>query len=338
MSRVAVIGAGSWGTAVAFLLADAGHEIVLWDHTPESAQAINEAHHNPRYLSDVVLEGVRATSSIEEAVYDAEAVCMVTPSVTVRQIAGEVAPHLGRDVPVAMLSKGVEADTGLLLTDILAEVLGNPARIAAISGPNHAEEVSKRIPSATVVASAADGCARFFQDLFMTPDFRVYTSRDVCGVELCAACKNIIAIGNGISVGIGYGDNTTAMVITRGLAEMSRLVKALGGDPLTCMGLAGMGDLIATCTSPHSRNRTLGSMIARGQTLDDFIAQTHMVAEGAVASKAVTALARRNDIELPISEVVRGILWEGLAVEQEAALLMNRAPKSELHGIVGRED
>ncbi|MBQ6585238.1 MAG: NAD(P)H-dependent glycerol-3-phosphate dehydrogenase, partial [Coriobacteriales bacterium] len=220
-----------------------------------------------------------------------------------------------------------------LLTQVLEQELGNPARIAAISGPNHAEEVSRDIPSATVVASTDPACAAFFQELLMSPSLRVYTSHDVTGVEICAAAKNIVAIFNGASCALGYGDNTSAMIMTRGLAEMSRLVLALGGDPLTCQGLAGMGDLIATCTSRHSRNRSLGELIARGGTLEEFTARTHMVAEGANAAITVTDLAREHGVELPLAQALRAILWEGAAVEDVVYDLMMRPPKAEFAGL-----
>jgi glycerol-3-phosphate dehydrogenase (NAD(P)+) len=332
---ISVIGAGSWGTAVSWLLGNKGHAVRLWVHDEATASAINKTHRNPRYLSEVDLVRVSATSSYKEALAGAEAVIMVTPSAYVREIACAIAPYVGDDVPLIMLSKGVEADSGLLLTEVLEEVLGNPTRIAALSGPNHAEEVSLGVPSATVIASSNIACAEYFRDVFMTPEFRVYTSTDVCGVELCAASKNIIAIACGIASGVGYGDNTAAMLMTRGLAEMSRLTSALGGDPLTCMGLAGMGDLIATCTSVHSRNRTLGAMIAQGQSLDDFTAKTHMVAEGAIAARTVTALARKSGVELPIADMVCDLLWNGRDLKSVVDELLSRSPKHELAGLDG---
>lgn len=314
-----------------------GHDVKLWAHGQETADAINADKKNPRYISDATLERVWATSSYEEAVRATDAIVMVTPSAHVRHTMEALAPFIGGETPIVMLSKGVEEGTGFLLTQIIEEVIGGPERIAALSGPNHAEEVSKGVPSATVVASVNPVCAEFFQGLFMTPEFRVYTSGDVCGVELCGASKNVIAIACGIAAGAGYGDNTAAMLMTRGLAEMSRLTSTLGGDPLTCMGLAGMGDLIATCISRHSRNRTLGGMIARGQTLEDFTNETHMVAEGAIAAKTVTALADRHGVELPISNVVRALLWEGLTLEDAVDVLLSRSPKPELAGLGGEK-
>lgn len=331
--KVAVIGAGSWGTAVAWLLAHNGNEVGLWAHSPDQARAICATHRNPRYLTDIELEGVTASSDFAQILDGAQAVVMVTPSTTVRQTLQSVAPLLASDVPVIMLSKGIERETGLLLTDICTEVLGNPGRIAALSGPNHAEEVSQGLPAATVVASSDAACAEFFRSLFMSESFRVYTSDDVTGVELCAACKNVIAIANGIAQGLGYGDNTSAVLMTRGLAEMSRLVAALGGDPLTCMGLAGMGDLIATCSSKHSRNRMLGELIASGGTLEEFKEKTHMVAEGAFAALSVTDLADRHEVEVPIAQTMRKVLWEDHPLEGLLDTLMQRPPKSELDGL-----
>lgn len=331
--KVTVIGAGSWGTAVAWLLGANGHEVALWTHGQNQADAINTTGRNPRYLDDLELIGVRASSRFEVVLDGTEAVILVTPSTVVRETVMKIEPFITSATPVAMLSKGIERDTGLLLTDICEEVLGNRQRIAAISGPNHAEEVSKSMPSATVVASTSIECAEFFRDLFVNPNFRVYTSTDVCGVELCAASKNIIAIACGISAALGFGDNTAALIMTRGLAEMSRLTVALGGDPRTCMGLAGMGDLIATCVSKHSRNRSLGELIAAGGTLEQFTETTHMVAEGASAAITVTDLARRYDVELPIANVVRGILWEGRDLVTEIDKLLARSPKFELAGL-----
>ena len=332
-SRVAVIGAGSWGTAVSWVLSGKGLEVRMWCHSAEVARGIADEGHNPRYLTDIALTGITASTELDEVLEGADAVVFVTPSTSVREISSACRPLISPSTPLVMLSKGVEADTGLLLTEILEEELGGRDRIAGLSGPNHAEEVSRGIPSATVVASDDEGCALFFQELFNTYAFRVYTSGDVTGVELCAACKNIIAIANGVAMGYGYGDNTSAMIMTRGLAEMSRLAQAKGGDPLTCMGLAGMGDLIATCTSRHSRNRLLGEMISEGKTLDDFIARTHMVAEGATASKTVTALAERLGVDMPIAKVARRLVWEGCTVEEGVDALLSRTPKPELHGI-----
>lgn len=337
--RVSVIGAGSWGTAVSWLLGNKGHEISLWAREPEIAEAINATHRNPVYLRDIELaETVAASSDIERALTGAEAVVMVTPSIGVRATAESMKPFLGTDVPVIILSKGVENGTLMLMTEVLEDVLGNRTRLAGLSGPNHAEEVSKGIPSATVVAAHDEGVGRLFQDAFMTPTFRVYTNPDVTGVELCAASKNVIAVATGMCDGLGYGDNTRATLMTRGLAEMARLGNRLGANPLTYMGLAGVGDLIATCTSRHSRNRGLGEHVANGGTVQSFEAETKMVAEGAVSCVSVDELAKREGVELPITHLVRSILHEGGRLEDATQALMGREARDEWHGMGLVED
>ncbi len=332
--RISVIGAGSWGTAVSWLLGGKGHEVSLWAREPEIAAGVNLEHRNPLYLPDVALPlTVSATDSVQTALSGAEAVVMVTPSMGVRQTALAMKPHLASDTPVVILSKGVEQDTLLLMTEVLADVFGGKDRIAGLSGPNHAEEVSKGVPSATVVAAYEPAVAELFQDIFMAPFFRVYTNTDVVGVELCGASKNVIAISAGMCDGLGYGDNTKATLMTRGLAEMSRLGSALGANPLTYMGLAGMGDLIVTCTSRHSRNRGIGEFIATGGTMDEFYAKTQMVAEGAVACLSLSALGEREGVELPLTNMVKRVLYEGLDPREAGSYLMGREAKDELHGI-----
>lgn len=332
--RISVIGAGSWGTAVSWLLGGNGHEVRLWCRETEIAEGVNAEHRNPLYLPDVVLpESVYASDDIADALKGSEAVVVVTPSIGVRSTAEAMRPHLGESTPVVILSKGVEQDTMMLMTEVLADVLGNQPRIAGLSGPNHAEEVSRGIPSATVVAAYDEQVGRLFQDAFMTPFFRVYTNTDVVGVELCGASKNVVAIAAGMCDGLGYGDNTKATLMTRGLAEMSRLGTAMGANPLTYMGLAGMGDLIVTCTSRHSRNRGLGELVAKGGTMQDFYEKTHMVAEGAVACVSVAALGEREGVELPITNMVRQVLYDGLSPKVAGDLLMGRAARDELHGM-----
>jgi glycerol-3-phosphate dehydrogenase (NAD(P)+) len=334
VTRLAVIGAGSWGTSASWLLGGKGHSVTMWAREPEIAQAVNAGHRNPLFMRDIVLpETVRASCDIEEALVGAEAVVMVTPSVGVRATAESMSPHLAADVPVIILSKGVENGSLMLMTEVLEDVLGNRARLAGLSGPNHAEEVGKGVPSATVVAAYEGSVGRQFQDLFMTRFFRVYTNPDVVGVELCGASKNVIAVAAGISDGLGYGDNTKATLMTRGLAEMSRLGRAMGANSLTDMGLAGVGDLIATCTSQNSRNRGLGEFIGRGGTLDGWKAQTAMVAEGAFACAAVEELGRREGVELPITRQVRAVLYEGVPVTASEEALLGRQATDELHGM-----
>lgn len=328
--HVAVIGAGSWGTALSQVLATNGHDVCLWAHSQETSDAINATHKNPRYLVDSLLsERITSTSDMQQCLEGAEAAVVVTPSSTLRETALRMAPYCTNDLPVVTCSKGVEAQSGDLPIDIFEQELGNLARLAVLSGPNHAEEVVKGMPSATVIASSSTSTACFFQELFANPEFRVYTSTDYIGVEICAAAKNVIAIATGISYGLGYGDNTAAALMTRGLAEMSRLVQACGGQALTCMGLAGMGDLVVTCSSKHSRNRRLGELIAQDKTLDDFVAETHMVAEGAYACKTLAPLADEHDVELPIANLVRNVLWEGGSISTLERELRERPMGSE---------
>ena len=332
--NVAVIGAGSWGTALAQVAAVNGHDVKLWARRAEVTAGINEAHHNPDYLTDAVLSPrVRATSSVDEAVADAAAIISVTPSKYVRSTAQMLADAglAQSDVPIVICSKGVEAITGLVPTQVFEELLGNPSRLAALSGPNHAEEIVHDVAAGTVVASSDPATAEFFQTLLSNESFRAYTSEDVLGVELCAAFKNVIAIVVGVSYGLGFGDNTAAMLMTRGQAEMSRLVVAAGGNPLTCMGLAGTGDLIATCMSRHSRNRSFGEALAAGETLDSYETRKHMVVEGAQACRTLKVLSDRYKVELPITDVVRRMVWEGVDPREMAELLASRSLKPEFY-------
>ena len=331
--NVAVIGAGSWGTALAQVAARNGHNVRLWARRDEVAAAINSTHHNPDYLKDAeLLASVVASSDLGEVLDGASAVVVVVPSKYLRQTANQLRDAgIAYDVPVVICTKGVEGATGMVPVQIFEDVIGGSARLAALSGPNHAEEIVHGVPAATVVASESAETARFFQDLLGSEAFRVYTSDDVLGVELCAAAKNVIAIAVGAAYGLGYGDNTAAMLMTRGQAEMSRLVTAVGGNPLTCMGLAGTGDLIATCMSRHSRNRTFGEALANGMTVDQYEAKHHMVAEGAQACKTLATLSERYDVEMPIADVVRGVVWEGEDPANVAETLLSRAQKPEFY-------
>ena len=329
--KVAVIGAGSWGTALAQVAATNRHDVMLWAHRTSVADGINTHHRNPDYLKDAQLDvRVKATSDVAQALEGAHAVIVVTPSKHMRETAGRLADAgVATDVPVVVCTKGVEGGTGLLPVQIYEEVIGGEERFAALSGPNHAEEIVHGVTAGTVVASSNAETAEFFQALLGSQDFRVYTSDDVVGVELCAAFKNVIAIAVGVAYGLGFGDNTAAMLMTRGQAEMSRLVTEAGGDPMTCMGLAGTGDLIATCMSRHSRNRTFGEALARGVTVEQYEAERHMVAEGAQACRTLQTLAERYAVELPITDVVRGMVWEGVDPREASETLMSREMKPE---------
>lgn len=331
---IAVIGAGSWGTALSQVLASNGHDVRLWARKDSVVEGVNERHRNPRYLTDAELSPrIVATASTEQALVGADAVVVVTPSSIMRETARSFEGLVGKDTPIIVCSKGVEEGSGLLPVEVFEAELGNVARLAVLSGPNHAEEVVKGIPSATVIASQSEATATFFQDLFACESFRTYVSDDVCGVELCAAFKNVIAIAVGISYGIGFGDNTAALLMTRGVAEMSRLVQAIGGQAITCMGLAGMGDMIATCTSEHSRNRAFGKYVAEGRTLAQYQEDTHMVVEGALACRTIQTLSRAYRVELPITDVVRAVVWEGADAQRAARVLAGRPLKTEFYGL-----
>ncbi len=332
--KVSVIGAGSWGTALSQVLARNGNNVGLWARRPEVVKSINSEHKNPRYLSDVELDpDIVATVSYRDTLLRAKAAVIVTPSTLIRGAARALADVVDSDFPVIVCSKGIEEGSGLLPIDILDAEMGNRERFAVLSGPNHAEEVIKGVPAATVIASESPETAAFFQNLFASESFRAYTSDDARGVELCAAFKNVIAIAVGISYGLGFGDNTAALLVSRGLAEMSRLVVACGGQALTCMGLAGTGDMVATCMSRHSRNRTFGEMLAAGKSLADFTAETHMVAEGANACRNVRVLAKRYGVELPLADAVRSVVWEGADPKAIAKALTARSLKPEFYGI-----
>lgn len=331
--NVAVIGSGSWGTALAQVAADAGANVRMWARRSEVANGINTDHANPDFLSRYELsDTISATTSMQEALEGADAAVMVVPSRYLRETAQKMKPFMDDDMKVVICSKGVESKTGLLPDQILFQELGNEDRLAALSGPTHAEEVIAKIASGAVVASKDPACARFVRDLFATEYFRTYTSDDVIGVELCAAFKNVIAIAVGISYGIGYGDDTAAMIITRGLAEMSRMVLASGGKEMTCMGLAGAGDMIVTCMSRHSRNRRFGQdYIACGKNMEDFERDTHMVVEGAIACKTLDVLSKKHDVELPLTDAIRRIVWEGGSPERIAKELTDRPLKDEFY-------
>lgn len=328
--KLAVIGAGSWGTAIAHLLGSKGFAVSFWARSEVVAQAINTTHVNPRYLNSAHLShNITATSSFETCLKGCDAIVVVTPSAALRETAQGIASFVAPGTPLVVCSKGAEEGTALLPVEIFEQELGNSERLAVLSGPNHAEEVVQGIPSGTVVASASNETALFFQDLFAADTFRVYTSSDVIGVELCAASKNVVAISCGISYGLGFGDNTAATLMTRGLAEMGRLVESAGGSKITCMGLAGMGDLVVTCSSRHSRNRRLGEMLAAGKTLEDFTNETNMVAEGALACRTLKPLAVQGGVDMPILDAVRSILWEGADVSTTVQALLQRPLRQE---------
>ena len=331
--RVAVAGAGSWGTTLANLLAKKGHRVALWSFEQDVADAINDTRINEPYLPGVRLDDrLTAVSSLHEAVEGAEVVLSVSPSQHVRKVMRKAAQVMRRDTLVISASKGIETSTLETMADVLEDVLpeGTHRSTCFLSGPSFATEVAREHPTAVTVAARDTEAARRAQDLFQTDYFRVYTSHDVVGVELGGALKNVMALAAGMVSGLGFGHNTRAAMITRGLAEMSRLGSALGANPLTFMGLAGMGDLILTCTGDLSRNRSVGFALGEGRKLEEILAEMRMVAEGVETSRAAHALAQREGIEMPIVAEVHAVLFEDRSPEDAVRNLMLREPKAEL--------
>lgn len=335
--KIAVIGAGSWGTVVADLLSHKGYPVLLWARDSHLAEELNRTHRNPRYLSESLLsDSLKATHDWEEALNGAEIVVLVVPSHAMRSIIDEAKSFFPKEAILLSLTKGIEVGSLKRMSEVIQEELSAEVkeRLAVLSGPNHSEEVIKKIPTTTVIASENKEVSKRLQSIFMTSHFRVYTNPDVIGVELGGATKNVIAIAAGISDGLGFGDNTKASLMTRGLAEMVRLGVTLAADPLTFSGLSGMGDLIATCTSRHSRNRAAGEKLARGYTLEQIDRETTMVAEGIKTSKAVHELALKLGIEMPITHNVFEVIYEGKRPLDGVTALMSRGPTEEIEETV----
>jgi glycerol-3-phosphate dehydrogenase (NAD(P)+) len=326
--RVCVLGAGSWGTTVASLAAR-NAPTRLWARNFETAREINEARSNARYLPGARLpRALRATASIEEAVRDADVIAVGVPSHGQRVVLEEVRKHIRPWVPLVSLSKGLEQGTHLRMTEVIGELLPNH-RAGALSGPNLAREIMAGMAAASVIAIDDDMIARQLQDVFHSGLFRVYTNRDVAGVEYGGALKNVIAIAVGMGDGLGVGDNTRSAVITRGLAEMTRLGVALGGRAETFAGLAGMGDLVATCISPQSRNRHVGEQLGKGRKIDEIIGEMHMVAEGVKTTRVVLELAEKVGVPMPVAREVYGVLYEGETARQAYRGLVRNKPGDE---------
>ncbi len=329
------MGAGSWGTTFAQVLCDAGTPATLWGRRPELASAISATRQNPDYLPGITLsDELRATADPAEALAGADLVVLAVPSQSLRENLARWAPLLPPGALLVSLMKGIELGSCDRMSQVIGQVAGLPAsQIAVISGPNLAREIAVRQPAATVVACADEAAAERLQKACHTGYFRPYTNPDVIGCELGGAVKNVIALAVGISVGMGLGDNTRAMLITRGLAETARLGAALGADQHTFAGLAGMGDLVATCSSPLSRNRTFGENLGRGLPIAEVIAATRQVAEGVKSSQSVLALAHRLGVEMPITEVMVAVVRDGLAIGEAAVLLASRSAKPERYGV-----
>jgi glycerol-3-phosphate dehydrogenase (NAD(P)+) len=338
---VAVLVAGSWGTALARVLADNGHRVALRTRNPAQAEEINTSRTNVRFLRSARLpDGIFATTDMKAALAEAEAAVFVAPSGSMREVARQAAAHLKPGALVVHATKGFESETLSRMSIVLAEELGRPQeQIVVLSGPSHAEEVIDRHPTTVVVASGQVAAAEAAQDLFMNESyFRVYTNPDVVGVETAGAIKNIIALGAGLTDGLGFGDNAKAALITRGLAEIGRLGAAMGANPLTFAGLAGVGDLIVTCTSRHSRNWRAGSMLAEGLRLDEVLRRMGMVVEGVRTTQAAQKLAAQYEVEMPITNELFKVLFEDKAPSKAVEALMGRVRTHEIENLGFRQN
>ncbi|MDP5273784.1 NAD(P)H-dependent glycerol-3-phosphate dehydrogenase [Chengkuizengella axinellae] len=334
--KVSVFVAGSWGTALASVLADNGLEVVIWSRNEKQVEEINSNHTNSKYLPDILLsENIRATTSIEEAMHGTTAVIIVAPSSGMREVASKIKPYVNEDHLIVHATKGFEEKSLKRMSQVIAEELTNvdENNITALSGPSHAEEVIQKSPTTIVVSSVNLNIAEKVQDLFINSYFRVYTNPDIIGVEIGAAVKNIIALGGGMSDGLSFGDNAKAALITRGLAEIARLGVSMGANPLTFIGLAGIGDLVATCTSKHSRNWRAGYWLAQGNSLEETLEKMGMVVEGIKTTKAAYELSKIHDIKMPITTELYKVLFNGKEPKFAVEDLMGRVKTHEMEDI-----
>jgi len=332
MTRVAMMGAGSWGTAFAMVLADAGSDVTVWSRDEATAAGFNEQHRNEAYHPGIDLpESISATTDAVAALREADIVVLAVPAQVLRENLRQWTDHLRGGSVLVSLLKGVELGTTKRMSEVIHEVTGaGPDRIAVVSGPNLAHEIALRQPAATTVACADETSAQLLQEACSTDYFRPYWSTDVIGTEIGGAVKNVIAVANGMAVGMGLGENSQASLITRGLAEMARLGVALGADPLTFQGLAGVGDLVATCQSPLSRNRTFGVNLGRGLTVEQTIEMARRTCEAYKSCQPILELGRSHGVEMPITEQVVGVLYHGRSPKSMAAAFMSRDPKREI--------
>lgn len=334
--HIAVIGAGSWGTALAGVLGQKHQSVILWARSPKLAENIHSTRENSNYLPGCKLPAtVSVTDDLAKAASNTQLIILVTPSHAIRQMAQALAPYISTGTIIVSAAKGMELTTVKRMSEVIAEEIPlAKEHIAILSGPNHAEEVALNQPTATVAAAKSRKVAEYVQDTFMLPFFRVYTNPDVIGVELAGTLKNIIALGVGIAEGLDFGDNAKSALMTRGLAEITRLGMAIGANPLTFAGLAGIGDLIATCTSVHSRNRRAGLMLAAGKTVDEIQAETSMVVEGIRATKAAYQLASKYKVEMPITEQIYEVLYQNKSSKNAVLELMTRGRTHEVEEVV----
>ena len=340
MTKVAFIGAGSWGTATAALVArKEEHETVLWARRPELAETINLFHENPQYLPDLPLpENLEATNDLEKALSGADVVVMGVPSHGFRDVLRDVSQHAEAKAKYVSLTKGLEIESRKRMSEVIREEVDGVGDdcVAVLTGPNLAKEVVRGFPAASTVACTDEGAARYLQDIFHARTFRCYSHTDVIGCELGGAFKNVIAIAAGMSDGLGFGDNTKATVMTRGLAEMARFSVVFGAKPLTLLGLAGVGDLMATCASPQSRNHSVGIELGKGRKIDEIIASMNQVAEGVKSCKPIYELGQEAGVYMPITENVVKICHEGAAIDDIVQDLLSREVREEFAGINDR--
>ena len=327
--KITVLGSGAWGTALSLVLLENGHQVTLWSYTREESQTLRDNHENPM-LKGVPLPDTLALTDDMACVKGCGLVVLATPSFAVRTTAAKLKDLVDPGTILVSVSKGIEKDTSLRLSQVIEEEIGDKCPVVVLSGPSHAEEVGRRIPTGVVAAASDRAVAEQVQDLFMNHRFRVYTSDDKVGTELCAALKNIIALCAGCCDGMGCGDNTKALLMTRGLAEMARLGVALGGRKETFTGLAGVGDLIVTCTSMHSRNRRCGILIGQGKGVQEAIREVGAVVEGYYAAASARVLAQKTGVDMPIAQAAYEVLYEGRDVHGVVADLMTRSKRSEL--------
>ena len=329
MKKVSVIGAGSWGSALAVLLANNGHEVTLWTHDPHEIEMLSTKREQQEKLPGVKLpDNIAIEADLETALTDEDVVVMAVPSPVVRTVAKQMSPFVKDGQIIVNVAKGIEDVTYQTLSDIIEEEIPN-AEVCVLSGPSHAEEVGIGIPTTVVIGAKNKKTAEMLQDVFMNKVFRVYTSSDIIGIELGGALKNVIALAAGTVDGLGYGDNTKAALMTRGIAELTRLGEAMGGKPETFSGLTGVGDLIVTCTSVHSRNRKAGYLMGKGMTADEAMKEVKMVVEGVYSAKAALGLAKKCNVSVPIVEAVNRVLFENADPKEEVSNLLLREKKQE---------
>ncbi|MBS6196219.1 MAG: NAD(P)H-dependent glycerol-3-phosphate dehydrogenase [Clostridiales bacterium] len=330
MRKIGVIGAGSWGTALAVLLCNNGHDTTLWSHRKEQAEELSLKREHKEKLPGVKLpEGIKITSDFQETLCDKDVLVMAVPSVAVRETAEKMEPYVRYGQLIVNVAKGVEEKTLMGMSQIIEQEIPQ-SNVCVLSGPSHAEEVGKGLPTSCVIGAKEKATAEYLQGIFMSPVFRVYISPDVQGIELGAALKNVIALAAGVADGLGYGDNTKAALITRGIAEISRLGIAIGARAETFFGLSGIGDLIVTCASVHSRNRKAGYLMGKGYTMEEAMAEVKMVVEGVYSAKAALSLAEKYQVEMPIVAEVNKVLFGGKKAADAVEELMQRMKKDEI--------